>query len=276
VKTVAGCLAVALSMSLLAVPASRAGAGGEFDALLRELPQSRLSLVDGIRRTESTAGAAISAKFEVDGKGRLVLSVYAAEKGLELDAERNVLKELLGPPTGDRWPQAVEVFEDVPHVARAAQQHALVALSPYSLADAVGWAEKDAPGTVVSVIPILRHRKAVFRVLVAQGEKVAELLYDMRTGRVLPEAADAAAPVTVKVEAHATKKEGAWSVEFGCSGAEEVFFRIEGGTPARLELVASDGRTLAASWSGRGKFTDARLPEGFGPAAELRIYPAAR
>jgi hypothetical protein len=111
---------------------------------------------------------------------------------------------------------------------------------------------------------------------VAQGERVGEVLYDVRTGKGPQPAAGDPAPVTVKVEAHATKKEGAWTVEFGCSSEEEVFFRIEGGAPARLVLVGRDGRTMAASWSGKGGFTAAKLPEGFGPAAELRIHPAVR
>jgi len=273
-KSVAAAV-VALGFALAGTVPSRAGEDGDHDALLRLLPTSRLPLAEGIRRAEESGGTAISAKFEVDRKGRLMLSVYTAAKGLDRDAEHNVLAEVIGSPSGEAWTPETEVFEDVPHVARAAQQHALLALSPYTLLDAIGRARKDAPGTVFSAIPVLRDRMAAIRVLVAEGEKVHERVYDLRTGKGSAPEAPADGAVVIPVEAHATKKAGAWAVEFGCSSAEEVFFRIEGGTPARVVLVAKDGRTMAASWKGKGEFTDAKIPEGFGPAVELRIYPSA-
>ena len=99
-----------------------------------------------------------------------------------MDAEHNVLKELIGSPVAEKWSPEVEVFKDVPHVSRSAQQLAVMALSTLSLADVIQRAEKDQPGTVYSVIPVLRDRKPVFAVLVASGGQTVELAYDAMTG----------------------------------------------------------------------------------------------
>lgn len=117
----------------------------------------------------------------MDDKGQLVLSVYTAEKGLAVDAEHNVLKELIGAPA-EKWAPEVEVFKDVPHVSRSSQQLAVMALSPLSLADVIKRAEKEQPGTVYSVIPVLRDRKPVFAVRVASEGKTVELAFDAMTG----------------------------------------------------------------------------------------------
>jgi uncharacterized membrane protein YkoI len=44
---------------------------------------------------------------------------------------------------------------------------------------------KGQPGTVYSVIPMLRDRKPVFAVSVASGGKAVELTYDATTGAVI-------------------------------------------------------------------------------------------
>ena len=54
--------------------------------------------------------------------GKLSLSVYTAEKGLSIPPEQNVLQELSGSSEQDKWQPTVEVFKDVPHVARSSQQ----------------------------------------------------------------------------------------------------------------------------------------------------------
>jgi uncharacterized membrane protein YkoI len=151
--------------------------------LLAALPKSMYTLEAGIKQAAAKAPeTAISAKFEMDDKGELSLSVYVAEKGLNVDAEHNVLKELSGSPAGDKWSPEAETFGDVEHVSRASQQLAIMALSPVSLADVVKKAEKSQPGTVYSVIPVLRGRKPVIDVRVATGGKSVELSYDAMTG----------------------------------------------------------------------------------------------
>src|SRR5262249_32657396 len=66
----------------------------DYGKLLQALPSSKHKLSEGIKQAASKAPeAAISAKFELE-EGKLSLSVYTAEKGLDTDAEHNVLKEL--------------------------------------------------------------------------------------------------------------------------------------------------------------------------------------
>jgi uncharacterized membrane protein YkoI len=154
--------------------------------LLQALPNSKHSLKDGI--TQSSAKSpetAISAKFEFED-GKLSLSVYTAEKGLEVDADDNVLKELAGNPEEAKWTPEVEVFKDVPHVARASQQLTLVSLTKISLLDILAKAEKDVPGTVFSITPVVENRKPCFEVLIAsKDKKVHELHYDLFSGNRL-------------------------------------------------------------------------------------------
>ena len=78
------------------------------------------------------------------------------------------------------------------HVSRASEQLTLVSLSPSSLADVLKTAAKDHPGTVYSITPVLRDRKAAFAVLVADQGKSTELLYDLLSGeQVKPKEAGA-------------------------------------------------------------------------------------
>ena len=185
------CHTAVLSVMGSAFVVAGTGVGAASDAgsdaqLLKALAASRHSLADGIRQAQaSPPETAISAKFEMDDNGQLALSVYTAEKGLVVDAEHNVLKEIIGSPVEDTWSPKTEVFTDVPHVSRSAQQLAVVALSPFSLADVIKRAEKNQPGSVYSVIPVLRDRKPVFAVLVASGGKTVELTYNAMTGAVV-------------------------------------------------------------------------------------------
>lgn len=161
------------------------GYAGKHDdtKLIAALTKSLHTLEAGIKQAAAKAPeAAISAKFELDDKGELSLSVYVAEKGLNVDAEHNVLEELSGSPTSEKWTAETEVFKDVEHVARSAEQLTIVALSKMPLVDIIAKAQKDQPGTVYSVTPNMRDRKAVFVVLVADKGKSVELAYDAMTG----------------------------------------------------------------------------------------------
>src|SRR5262245_43873678 len=99
----------------------------DVQALLEALGKSKHSLLDGLRQAESANGVPISAKFEMED-GKLSLSVYTAGKGLNVPAEQNVLQELSGSPETEQWTPNVEVFKDVPHVARSSEQLTLMAL----------------------------------------------------------------------------------------------------------------------------------------------------
>src|SRR5262249_16684443 len=107
----------------------------DYGKLLQALPKSSKTLAAGMKQAAAKAPeVAISAKFELED-GKLSLSVYTAEKGLGVEAEHNILKELAGSPLTDDWKPEVEVFKDVPHVSRASQQLALMALSKFTLLD---------------------------------------------------------------------------------------------------------------------------------------------
>src|SRR5262245_30794072 len=82
--------------------------------LLEMLPKSKVTLAQGIEQAAAKEPV-ISAKFELE-EGKLSLSVYTVEKGLGVDAEHNVLKELAGSPEG-AWHPETEVFKDIPHVS---------------------------------------------------------------------------------------------------------------------------------------------------------------
>src|SRR5436853_7942569 len=120
-------------------PSGRAGAG-----------QEQAQLACGHPAGSQGSARAISAKFELED-GKLSLSVYTAEKGLAVPAEKNVLQELSRSPEQDKWTPKVEVFNDVPHVARSAEQLAVMSLGRKSLAAVIAEVRKTHPGTVFSI-----------------------------------------------------------------------------------------------------------------------------
>lgn len=158
------------------------GEEGDQAALLQALSKSKVTLADGLKQSTKGAETPISAKFELDDNKQLSLSVYTAEKGLAVDSEHNVLKELAGSPEKTPWKPEVEVFKDLPHVARASQHLTLAAVAKHSLVDIASRAQKEHPGTVFSITPVTHDKKAVFEVLVADHGKVSEYLYDAMTG----------------------------------------------------------------------------------------------
>ena len=150
-------------------------------ATLKGLPTSKRGLLDAIRQAAPAPAAAISAKFEDEGKG-LSLSVYVAAKGLGVDAEGNVLEEVAGSPTSGDWKPETEVFKDVEHVARSAEQATLMRLTRLTLADVIAKAGRAQSGTVFSVSPAVRGGKGVFLVRVASEGKAVDLALDLSTG----------------------------------------------------------------------------------------------
>src|SRR5258705_12226752 len=135
----------AVGVLAIALAGFRTASGEEDPKLLAALAKSKLTLAQGIERAAAKE-AVLSAKFELE-EGKLSLSVYTVEKGLGTDAEHNVLKELAGSPESDQWHPETEVFKDIPHVSRASQQLAIVAMSPLTLLDIIKKAGKDHPGT---------------------------------------------------------------------------------------------------------------------------------
>lgn len=119
-----------------------------------------------MKRTTMLQGAAgmLPALGADDGKETQAL--------LAEPAKENVLQELSGSPEGEKWAPNVEVFKDVPHVARSSQQLTLMALGTASLAQVIERAQKNQSGTVFSVTPVMRHHKAMAEVLVGDKGKV--------------------------------------------------------------------------------------------------------
>ena len=152
-------------------PAHAEGDSKELQAVAQALGKSKLSLLAGIRQASQGSAKAISAKFELED-GKLSLSVYTAEKGLAVPAEKNVLQELSGSPEQDKWTPKVEIFKDVPHVARSAEQLTVMSLGRKSLAAIIAEVQKTHPGTVFSIAPAIKNRKSVAVVLIAQKGKV--------------------------------------------------------------------------------------------------------
>jgi len=160
---------------ILGTPSARAEDSKDAQALIDALGNSKLSLLDGVRQAASGGAVPISAKFELED-GKLSLSVYTAEKGLSVSPEKNVLEELSGSPEEAKWTPKIEVFKDVPHVARSSEQLTLMALGKSSLADMIARVQKTQSGTVFSVTPVIRNHKPAAEVLVADRGKVKKLI----------------------------------------------------------------------------------------------------
>jgi hypothetical protein len=150
----------------LFVPLAAHAADGSGAETIKRLPESKHTLVDGIRQAEQANGDAISAKFEFED-GKLWLSVYTAKDGLARDAEHNTLIELKGEPNAAAWKPATEVFEDKAHLTRSAMQLTLMQLSKMDLAEVVAKAAGGQKGTPFSAIPAVKDGKAIVAVLFA-------------------------------------------------------------------------------------------------------------
>jgi hypothetical protein len=134
--------------------------------LLSLLPSAKLDLARGIALAEGDGGRAVSAKFELDG-GKLSLSVYMAKKGIEPDAEHNVLAELSGDATQSEWKPKEEIFADTKHITRASYHLTLVQRSKMTLAAVIAKALAQQAGQVYSVEPAIHERSPTFHVLIA-------------------------------------------------------------------------------------------------------------
>jgi uncharacterized membrane protein YkoI len=148
--------------------AKHEGEGAEHDdtAVLALLPSAKLDLARGIALAETQGARAISAKFELDD-GKLSLSVYTAKKGIEPDAEHNVLAELSGDPTQSEWQPKEQIFDDTKHLTRASYHLTLVQRSKMKLAAVITKALAQQPGQVYSVEPAIHERSPIFHVLIA-------------------------------------------------------------------------------------------------------------
>ncbi len=151
-------------------------------ALLSVISQSKVSLADGIRAATKGTEVPISAKFELDDKGKISLSVYTAEKGLSADAQNNVFKEISGSPESPTWNPESEVIKDEGDLKAAKEQLTVLSKGKVSLLDVVEKATKEHQGTVMAAMPENEDNKSVCEVRIAQNGKVSEYHYDVGSG----------------------------------------------------------------------------------------------
>ncbi len=151
-------------------------------ALLRALSQSQVSLSDGIKKSTKGAEVPISAKYELDEKDKLSLSVYTAEKGLNVDPQSNTFKEISGSPVSATWNPEAEVIKDEDDVKAAKEQLTVLSKAKVSLLDIVEKAAKENQGTVFAATPEMEDNKSVIEVKVAKDDNVSEHHYDIASG----------------------------------------------------------------------------------------------
>lgn len=169
------------TIAVAVISSSPSFAVGENPAdLMRTLPGSKHTLTEVIEKIAKMGELPTAAKFEYED-GALHLAVYSSAKGKRLDAEHNVLKEHKGNPLDAAWKPGVEVFKDVEHVSRAAEYHALMEISPYSLLDIANKAR--AEGTPVWVVPYVLAGKPVFEAGVQRNGQLTRIRYGLLDGK---------------------------------------------------------------------------------------------
>jgi hypothetical protein len=161
------------------VGASVARAADDQAALLKALPEAKISLQQGIAQVAKGPEVATEAKYEMD-KGKLALTVYTSSKGFDTPAEDNGFNEYGGDATAATWKPDKEVFADLKHIARSAQYHTLLSMTKMTIPTII---QKASPqGTVFSVKEKIRNGKPVFEVITAQGGAAKTTYYDLITG----------------------------------------------------------------------------------------------
>jgi hypothetical protein len=174
-----GMTRLAIGVALIFVGASVSLAEDDQAALLKALPEAKISLQQGIAQVAKGPEVATEAKYEMD-KGKLALTVYTSSKGFDTAAEDNGFNEYGGDATAATWKPDKEVFADLKHIARSAQYHTLLSMTKMTIPTII---QKASPqGTVFSVKEKIRNGKPVFEVMTAQGGAAKTTYYDLITG----------------------------------------------------------------------------------------------
>jgi hypothetical protein len=170
---------LAIGVALIFVGASVVRAADDQAALLKALPEAKISLQQGVAQVARGPEVATEAKYEMD-KGKLALTVYTSSKGFDTPAEDNGFNEYGGDATAATWKPDKEVFADLKHIARSAQYHTLLSMTKMTIPTII---QKASPqGTVFSVKEKIRNGKPVFEVITAQGGAAKTTYYDLITG----------------------------------------------------------------------------------------------
>lgn len=151
-------------------------------ALISALTTAKVSLADGIRQAAKGTEAPISAKYELDEKGNLSLSVYTAEKGLSVDQQNNNFKEISGSPESATWSPEAEVIKDEGDLVKAKEQLTVLSKAKISLSDILEKAKKDYQGIILAATPEVEGGKSVCEIRIVKDGKVSEYHYDVATG----------------------------------------------------------------------------------------------
>ena len=172
-------LAVAFALATLVSSHNSSSAQQADQALLRAIPNAKISLAQGIAQVAKGSEVPTEAKYEMEN-GKLMLSVYTSAKGFDTAAEDNGFNEYGGEATAATWAPKKEVFSDLKHIARSAQYHTLLSMTKVTIPAIIQKA--SAQGTVFSVKEKVRNGKPVFEVMTAQGNAGKTTYYDLMTG----------------------------------------------------------------------------------------------
>jgi hypothetical protein len=144
------------------------------------LGQARISMSDALRQIAAEHGPAIEAKYELDGDGRLSLSIYPVGEDISVDAQRQRFFELAGDPTAATFnPERSEfVVPDEEHLTRSARDLTLVQTADLTLLEAVEEAEEAVPGGFVFwAIPTIRGTRSGYGVYVYGADGRSHYLF---------------------------------------------------------------------------------------------------
>jgi hypothetical protein len=156
---------------------ARAPELGGNPAMVRNAKTSMLAAID---QAEKANGPVIEAKYELGDDGKLSLSIYPIDKGVDTLAEKQTLGELSGDPTAASWAPGFAAFAvpDEEHLTRSARDLTLIQASAMSLRDAIAAAQAKYPGSIVYwAIPTRRGTTAGYGIYVLDGANASHYLF---------------------------------------------------------------------------------------------------
>jgi hypothetical protein len=173
-------------------------AGGKSQSdgkLLQLLPHSSVTLSQGIPKLTGMLQTPLSAKFELNSKGELCLSVCVSENWLAAPVAMNftnTLKEITVQVDSKNWKPVTKMITDQADMTLASAQWKLLNHSHESLVDALARAQTEHKGaTMVAIAPVEKDGKDDFVVRYAKEGQLAEAMYPFKEGKKI-----AAAPTS--------------------------------------------------------------------------------
>jgi hypothetical protein len=150
-------------------------------SLVHALSTAQVTMVAALSMVKPPA-VPISAKYELDDRRNLSLSLYVATQGTR-NPNHAFLKEVSGNPGAATWSPASETLNGASDGSDGVTQRRLMATTKLTLIDIARQAIADQPGTVFSVIPTVVAGKPQFAVKVlGPNSQIATMAYDLKTG----------------------------------------------------------------------------------------------